>query len=348
MRVKIVDTTLRDGEQAPGIAFSLKQKIRLASELDKLGVDIIEAGIPAMGREEIKMLKILSKMNLKARLMTWNRMKKSDIEKSLETGIENVHISVPVSDRMIKNKINSNRERVICEMKSLVEFAISKGLTVSVGAEDASRADMDYLLDFYYEVTASGAERIRYSDTVGLLDPFSAYRAIAAIKEEIPVPLDFHGHNDFGMATANAFAAGKAGAEYVSCTINGIGERAGNTSLDEIVLSMMYMEEATSKINVSRLSHISALVEKYSGKANSLSKPIVGKEVFTHESGIHVDGMIKDKNSYAYLKPEILGRSHEFILGKHSGISSVKYIYEKKGIILTDCQAARILEEIRK
>ncbi len=348
MKLHIVDTTLRDGEQAPGINFSFKQKINMVKAMDKAGVDVIEAGIPAMGKDEIKALQALNSLDISSELMTWNRMKREDVESSLMTGIESLHISAPVSDIMIKSKLGSDRDHILRETNRLVEYSVKKGCKVSVGAEDASRSDRKFLQKFFKTVVESGAVRVRYADTVGRLNPYTVWEEIMPLKMLLPVSIDFHGHNDFGMATANAFSAFKAGADHISCTVNGIGERAGNTSLDEIVLSLIYMENVIASINVGELARLSKLVEKYSRVRVHPAKPVVGKDVFTHESGIHVDGMIKDRDNYQYLNPDIVGRKHKFVLGKHSGIKSVKYVYRLRGINLTEKQAIKILEKLKR
>ena len=348
MKLNIVDTTLRDGEQAPGINFSFKQKINLAKAMDKAGVNVIEAGIPAMGKEEIKVLQALNSLDLTSELMTWNRMRQEDVDKGIMTGIENLHISVPVSDIMIKSKMRADRNHILRETGRLIEYATKKGCKVSVGAEDASRSDKKFLQKFFKAAVESGAVRVRYADTVGRMNPHTVWEDISSLKMNLSVSIDFHGHNDFGMATANAFSAFKAGADHISCTINGIGERAGNTSFDEIVLSLIYMENIITTINVGEISKLSKLVEKYSKIKIHPAKPVVGKDVFTHESGIHVDGMMKNRENYQYLNPDIIGRKHKFVLGKHSGIKSVKYIYKSRGINLTDLQATKILNNLKK
>jgi len=343
----IVDTTLRDGEQTPGVAFTTKQKIEIAKALDDLGVDVIEAGIPIMGEEEIKTLKAINNLNLKAILLVWNRMNIDDIKASLKCGIKNLHITVPASDLHIKKKLNMTRKEVIEKMKRVIEFALLNNCSVSVGAEDASRADKIFLEQLFKTAVKLGATRIRYADTIGKEDPFSIYDRIKYIKSKINVPLDYHGHNDLGMATANALAAYKAGAEYISCSINGLGERAGNTSLEEIVMSLYYTQQAKSMIDIKKLMYVSKLVEEYSGKKLHDGKPIVGKDVFSHESGIHVDGLLKNEATYQYVDPQVLNRKKNIIIGKFSGTSSIIYKMSEKGYEINKMQAKRMLRKLR-
>ena len=324
--IKIVDTTLRDGEQTPGVAFSIEEKKHIAKLLDDLGVSIIEAGTPTMGYEEIKAINEICSMNLNANILTWNRMLIKDIEKSLETGCPNAHITVPASDIHIQRKLQMTRNEVIETMRKTINYAIKKGLTVSVGAEDASRTDFDFLINLYKEAKKEGATRIRYADTVGILNPFTSCNIIKKIRTIIDLPIDFHAHNDFGLATANALGAFKGGANYISCSINGLGERAGNTSLEEIVAVLEIMEGFTTNINLKDLKMISKIVEQYSGRLLHKGKPIVGDEVFSHESGIHVDGLLKDSKTYEAFKPDLVGGKRKFVIGKHSGKSAIRFL----------------------
>ncbi|MFZ7119844.1 MAG: homocitrate synthase/isopropylmalate synthase family protein [Eubacteriaceae bacterium] len=348
MKLNIVDTTLRDGEQTPGVAFNSNSKIEIATALSELGVEIIEVGIPAMGEDEIDAIRKIKKLNLRSHLLTWNRMKKEDIDASIESEVYDVHISVPSSKIQIEKKLKIAPSKVLIKLSDTVEYAIKKGCSVSVGAEDASRADEVFLTKLFSVAIESGASRIRYADTLGKLNPFDTVTIIKNLKEELKIDIDFHGHNDFGMATANALAAYKSGASYISCSINGLGERAGNTPLEEIVMALLYMENCKSEIDITKLVATSKLVEMHSGRNVYIGKPIVGEEVFSHESGIHIDGLLKDKNTYEYLSPELLGRTNKFVLGKHSGKSAVIHIYKKMGQIINDIEANNIVYNLRK
>lgn len=324
MKLHIVDTTLRDGEQTPGVAFDGDAKVEIARELNDLGVDIIEVGIPAVGEEEIDAIRRVAELDFKSTLLTWNRLNRKDIEASLKTEVKNVHIAIPSSFIQIEKKLGKTPDELLKEVDSVIKYAVKKGCVVSVGAEDASRADENFLLKLYKVALNAGAIRVRYADTLGTLNPFNLFHRIKKIKDELKVEIDFHGHNDFGMATANALAAFKAGAHFISCSINGLGERAGNTALEEIVMALLYMENCEVNIKINQLISISKLVENCSGRNISSGKPIVGREVFFHESGIHVDGLLKDVNIYQYLDPKLLGRTNQFVFGKHSGKAAKK------------------------
>lgn len=325
MRLHIVDTTLRDGEQTPGVAFASWQKAEIAFALNGLGADVIEIGIPAMGIEEIAAIQKIEEMNLNSTLLTWNRMLKKDVDASMLTGVKNVHLSVPASFIQIEKKLHKTPAQVLLQTFEVVDYAINKGCVVSIGAEDASRADEKFLMQLYQVALDAGAVRIRYADTLGVLEPFGVYEIIRKIKTKLQTDIDFHGHNDFGLATANALAAFKGGAQYISCSINGLGERAGNTAMEEIVMALIYMTECEVNIDTHKFVQISEMVERYSKKYLSTHKPVVGKDVFSHESGIHVDGLLKDIRTYQHLDPALLGRDNQFVLGKHSGKAAKEY-----------------------
>lgn len=344
----IIDTTLRDGEQTAGVIFTLDEKIEIARELDRLGVEFIEAGIPAMGQEEVEVVRALLSLNLKSKIMTWNRIVEEDIEKSLDSGAKYIHMSAPISDIHIYNKLNKSREWVLGQTRKCIELGVKKGAFVSVGAEDSSRADFDFLLTFYKMAEEAGASRIRYADTISSLDPIKTYEIIGKIKKEIKLPLDFHGHNDFGCATGNSLAAIRAGAEYISCSVNGLGERAGNTPLEEIIMGAKYLLGVEKKYNLDSIVKISKLVEEYSGKKLSDTKAIVGEGVFSHESGIHVDGILKNKNTYELFDPEEIGRSRKIVIGKHTGIAGIMNRLRELGYNIESGQAKEIVKLIRK
>lgn len=232
----IVDTTLRDGEQAPGVAFTVREKVTIARLLDLLGVEIIEAGVPAMGKIEQDAVRAICELGLKTRVVSWNRVLIADIRASLACGVRDVHISAPVSDLHIREKLGKSRHWVMDCLVRAIRYAKEHGCRVSVGAEDASRADFGFLLEYARAAQEAGADRLRYADTVGILEPFTTRRLIGMLAGRLDIPVEFHGHNDFGLATANSLAAFSGGAGYVSATVGGLGERAGNACLEDMFL----------------------------------------------------------------------------------------------------------------
>lgn len=264
--VYFVDTTLRDGEQAPGVAFTTKEKVWIAKMLDSLGVDQIEAGIPAMGSPEVEALGEINALGLKTVVSTWNRVTIGDIKASLACGIKHVHLSAPVSDIHIQYKLGKNRIWVLESMRRAVSYARERGCRVTVGAEDASRADLNFLISFADQARREGAERLRFADTLGILNPFSARVVIDRLIEYTGMDIEFHGHNDFGLATANTLAAFKAGARYLSTTITGIGERAGNCCFEEAVLALNSVERVGLKFDRALLLSLCSYVNRAAGR----------------------------------------------------------------------------------
>lgn len=260
MKAALVDTTLRDGEQTAGLVFTAAEKVAIAQALDAAGVSGIEAGIPAMGREEQEGLRAILALQLKSQVIAWNRASCADVEAAVRCGFTLIHISVPVSDLHIQYKLRKTREWVLQELTRALEFARSFGCRVLAGAEDASRADEEFFLRVAETAAAAGAERIRYADTVGCLDPFTIYHRMQRILPRVALPLEVHLHNDFGLATANTLAAFKAGAELASVTVGGIGERAGNASLEQVVRGLAQLYGCTAGVDLAQLQPLKELV----------------------------------------------------------------------------------------
>jgi homocitrate synthase NifV len=347
-QIKIVDTTLRDGEQTAGVVFSNPEKIRIAKMLDDVGVDQIEAGIPVMGGHEREAITEICKLGLRASIMGWNRAVIKDIEASLECGVDAVAISISTSDIHIEHKLRSTRSKVLADMVRAVEFAKQQGVYISANAEDASRTDPDFLFEFTQAAKEAGADRVRFCDTVGILDPFTTFELVKKLIDTAGIDVEMHTHNDFGMATANALAGVKAGAGWVGVTVIGLGERAGNAALEEVVMALKCLQGVDLNFKTAKFRELAEYVSRAASRELPAWKAIVGSNVFTHESGIHVDGTLKNSKTYEAFCPEEVGLTRQIVIGKHSGSHSIKAKFEEYGHHLTDQEAEDVLAEVKK
>ncbi len=346
-RLLICDTTLRDGEQAAGIVFANLEKVRIAKLLDEIGVQQIEAGIPAMGGDEKVAIKRIAQLGLNASILGWNRASVEDIAHSIDCDVDSVAISMSSSDIHIDHKLMKTREWVLDKIVESVEYAKSHGVYISVNAEDASRADKEFLVKFAQTAKDAGADRVRYCDTLGIMDPASTYTAIKDLIDRVHIPVEMHTHNDFGMATANAIAGVQAGATFLSTTVMGIGERTGNSPLEEVVMAAKHLLNMNPGIETQRFREVAEYVARAAGRSIPDWKPIVGSNCFAHEAGIHTDGVLKFLSNYEPYSPEEVGMTRKIIIGKHSGRSTIKQILQAKGIEIDDPTATALLEIVR-
>jgi homocitrate synthase NifV len=344
----LIDTTLRDGEQAPGVIFHLKEKLLIAELLEKVGIPELEVGTPAIGEQEITDIKTIVNAGFKFKTLAWCRARKSDIDAAAKAGTQGINISFPVSDIHLLT-MAKDLKWVIKTMREMVSYAADKFEYVAIGAQDASRTDFPFLADFIAEALYLNATRVRIADTVGILNPFTTARLFRKIKKNFPNgTFEFHGHNDLGMATANTLVALSTGAGAASLTVNGLGERAGNASLEEVVMALELSSDVRHKLNTSVFGELSQLVSAASRIPIPDNKPVTGGKALCHESGIHTCSLLKNRETYQIIKASQIGLTEkEFIFGKHSGKTALIAFLKKNDIVVSGEAYEQILSTIK-
>jgi homocitrate synthase NifV len=349
MKVWYIDSTLRDGEQAPGVSFHPAEKVNIASMLDELGIHEVEAGTPAMGKTEIATMKDIATAGFSFNTLSWCRATTDDIRAAVKTKTTGINISFPVSALQLES-MNKNEKWILDCMPELIKMATDHFEIVAIGLQDASRANYNFLYNAINLANSFNASRIRIADTVGCLNPFTTQDLFTRLTSDFPsTTFEFHAHNDLGMATANSLAAVLSGANCLSTTINGIGERAGNTSLDEILFALKHSASIDPKLDTLKLKKISEYVSYVSGRPIPVSKPITGEKVFKHESGIHTNSLLKDKKSYQLICETETGLKSDsgIVFGKHSGTNALMDFFKTKGHYINKKNAISILQQIK-
>jgi len=345
--IRIFDTTLRDGDQTPGVSFTPDQKLLVARQLDKLGVDTIEAGTPVSSDGERKAVTAISKAGLKAEVCALARPIKEDVDAALACGVDCAHIFISTSDLHLKYVLKMTRGQVLRQAVKFIEYAKDHGIVVEFSAMDATRTDLGYLKEICEAAVDAGADRVNIPDTVGAINPRGMYYLIRQLKPHVKVPISVHCHDDIGLAVANSLAAVEAGAEQVQVAVNGLGERAGNASLEEVVMALKALYGAKLRIQTKLLTETSELVERLTGVAVPPNKAIVGDNAFAHVSGIHAHGVIKFPGTYEPISPDLVGRHRRLSLGKLTGKHSVEKQLRSIGVKASKGQLLEITRKVK-
>ncbi|WP_048177000.1 2-isopropylmalate synthase [Methanosarcina sp. MTP4] len=349
-KISVFDTTLRDGEQTPGVSLTSSQKLEIAHQLDKLGVDMIEAGFPISSEGDKESVKSISNAGLDAVVCGLSRVLTKDIDACFESDVGLVHTFVPTSDVQRVYTIKKSREEVVELAVKAVEYIKDHGLKCMFSAMDATRTEPGYMLEVFKAVQDAGCDIINVPDTVGVMSPSAMCRMIKDVAKEIRIPIDVHCHNDFGLAVANSLMAVEAGASQVQVTINGIGERAGNADLSQTVMGLTAIYGAQTNIRTEYLVETSKMIENYTGVRLPPNTPVVGQNAFSHESGIHSHGVLEKSDTFepGIMTPEMVGHRRRIVLGKHTGTHAVKKSLESAGIKANEKQLEEIVCKIKE
>jgi methanogen homocitrate synthase len=344
--IEICDVTLRDGEQTPGVVFTKEEKMDIATELDSIGIEIIESGFPVVSHTEKEIVKEIAHMGLNAKTCCLARARVSDVEIALECDVDFVSIFIAMSELHLKHKYHKSYEEMFGLAMEAVQYAKDHGLGVRFAAEDGSRTDIETLKRAFLDAEEYRVNYVSIADTIGILNPSTTYYLINELKKVIKTPVCIHCHDDLGMATANTLAAAEAGAKQLHTTVNGIGERAGNASLEEVLVALR-VQYGIERYDTQKLTALSKKVEKYSGIKPGVTKAIIGEHAFSHESGIHVCAILEEPRTYELFSPEMVGGQRRLIVGKHTGIKALKGIVKSMGYDLSDEALSELIGKVK-
>ena len=346
-QIEILDSTLREGEQTPGVSFTIKQKSAIAKLLDDFGVDFIELGHPAVSPDVYAAVETLNDLDLKAKKMAHGRASKSDINDATAIGVEWMGMFFGTSPLSLKHKFNVSKKEALEQIQTIVKYGKDKGLKLRFTAEDASRTDLDYLIQVGQLVQKAGVDRFSLADTVGCLTPTKMKELVSRIVCELDIPVHVHCHNDFGMATANALSALEAGAQCVDVAVNGLGERCGLPPLAEVVTALTNIYKVNGIWELGMIPELTEMVDSFSKLDSNANQPIVGKNAFTHKAGLHVKAVVKEPKSYEAISPEAVHRKRHFVIDKYTGKSALNNRLNHMGIRVSPKELDTILIEIK-
>jgi 2-isopropylmalate synthase len=347
-RVKILDTTLRDGEQTPNVALTLDDKLKIAQALDELGVDIIEAGFPINSEGEAEAVKNIAGAGLQAEICALCRASKQDIDAAIGCDVDSVHIFLATSKVHLEKKLKISKEEAVEKAVTAVQYAKEHGLIAEFSCEDGTRTELEFLHEVHGSIEDVGVDRIDIPDTVGVMTPAAMMQFVSEIKKKTKVPLAVHCHDDFGLSVANSLAGVRGGAEEVHVTMNGLGERAGNAALEEVVMALQAFYGITTSVNTRKLAFVSRLVSQLTGIQVQPNKAIVGENAFSNQAGIHVHGILSESSTYEPMRPEIVGKERSIVMGKHSGAHAVESRLKEYGLSLDKEQLTELVKRVKK
>jgi len=345
--IEVCDVTLRDGEQMPGVVFRPDEKIDIAIKLNEVRVEIIEAGFPVVSEAEKRAVQDVSNLGLDSKISVLSRSVPKDVDAALDCDVDMVSVFIATSELHLKHKLHMTCDQAVKCAFETVEYAKDHGLIVRFSAEDATRTDFELLKRLYKRAEEYGADYVSIADTVGILNPRTTSYLVSEIKKEVNIPICMHCHDDLGMALANTLAAAEAGAKQLHTTVNGIGERSGNTPLEELMVALR-LHYGVDRYDTTKLTALSKLVQSYSGVIMPKNKAVVGENAFAHESGIHVAAVLEEPRTYELYSPEMVGSARRIIIGKHTGARALKYITKKMGYDLKRDEICLLAEKVKR